>query len=154
MNLKRTLSKLLCLCLCLCFVIEVIPPDAYAVSIDELEQAAYANDPVYDTEDGGYATPSPKEITNLDDVQSNDNDSEVSIVKELTESRSAHGKQFLLSDGSIAAVSYAMDVNYLDEHGEWKEINNNFQYTQSEDDFTGLETLEGSVTFKFAETRE
>ena len=59
-----------------------------------------------------------------------------------------------MSDGSISAVSYGMDVNYKDKQGKWKEINNNFLYskdTGEEGDFSGYKTKQGETKIKFSE---
>ena len=74
------------------------------------------------------------------------------VLFELEELREQSAKQFRLSDGSILAAQYGMDVHYESEDGEWKEIDNRFLYeaAENEEDFEGYRSAEGAVEFKFA----
>lgn len=59
---------------------------------------------------------------------------------ELTERRLQDTKHFLFSDGSIKAYVYPLPVHYMDENGEWKDIDNTLKseegkYSISENSF-------------------
>ena len=74
------------------------------------------------------------------------------VLFELDELREQSGKQFRLSDGTILAAQYGMDVHYEAEDGSLKEIDNRFLYEAAEttEDFAGYRTAEGAVEYKFA----
>ena len=74
------------------------------------------------------------------------------VLFEMDELREQSTKQFRLSDGSILAAQYGMDVHYESEDGEWEEIDNPFLYeaAEGENDFDGYKSAEGAVEFKFA----
>ena len=74
------------------------------------------------------------------------------VLFELDELREQSGKQFRLSDGTILAAQYGMDVHYEAEDGSMKEIDNRFLYESAEtaEDFAGYRTAEGAVEYKFA----
>ena len=86
----------------------------------------------------------------LQDTSTNEDTAQV--LFEMEELREQSAKQFRLSDGSILAAQYGMDVHYEAEEGEWKEIDNRFLYEAAEDenDFAGYKSAEGAVEFKFA----
>ena len=46
------------------------------------------------------------------------------IVSEDVSKREKFSKHFLTGDGTYFAVAYAEQVNYLDDDGEWKEVDN------------------------------
>ena len=62
-----------------------------------------------------------------------------SVLFEMENLREQSSKQYRLSDGTILAAQYGMDVHYEDENGEWAEIDNRFLYEAAEDsaDFAG-----------------
>jgi hypothetical protein len=74
------------------------------------------------------------------------------VLFEMEELREQTTKQYRLSDGTILAAQYGMDVHYENEDGEWSEIDNRFLYkvAETEDDFSGYSTAEGKVEYKFA----
>ena len=73
------------------------------------------------------------------------------VLFEMEELREQSTKQFRLSDGTILAAQYGMDVHYESEDGGWKEIDNRFLYeaAENEEDFDGYKSAEGAVEFKF-----
>lgn len=59
------------------------------------------------------------------DTESTQNDiAEVYVLKEDIALREENVKHFKLSDGTVKAVSYASPVHYLDENGNWIDIDN------------------------------
>ena len=86
----------------------------------------------------------------LQDTSTNEDTAQV--LFEMEELREQSTKQFRLSDGSILAAQYGMDVHYESEDGEWTEIDNRFFYesAENEEDFAGYKSAEGAVEFKFA----
>ncbi len=58
------------------------------------------------------------------------------IVKEDETKRERFSKHFLTGDGSYFAVAYASPVNYMDDDGTWKEVDN----TMTTNIFTGDKT--------------
>ena len=74
------------------------------------------------------------------------------VLFEVEELRDQYEKSYRLSDGTILAAQYGMDVHYEDENGNWEEIDNRFLYesAENEQDFSGYRSAEGAVEFKFA----
>ena len=74
------------------------------------------------------------------------------VLFEMEDLREQSTKQYRLSDGTVLAAQYAMDVHYETEEGKWSEIDNRFLYEAAEngEDFDGYTTSEGAVEFKFA----
>ena len=74
------------------------------------------------------------------------------VLFEVEELREQSAKQYRLSDGTILAAQYGMDVHYEDESGKWKEIDNRFIYDSAvtTTDFDGYSTVEGAIGYKFA----
>lgn len=73
------------------------------------------------------------------------------ILFELKENREQSTKHYRLSDGSIMAADYGMDIHYQ-KNGEWADIDNRFVYEAPSvnDSMEGFATSEGDVKFKFA----
>ena len=73
------------------------------------------------------------------------------ILFEVEENRDRTSKHYRLSDGTIMAADYGMDVHY-EKDGEWKDIDNRFVYEAptAADPMEGFSTAEGNVKFKFA----
>ena len=69
------------------------------------------------------------------------------IVSEDESKREKFSKHFLTGDGTYFAVAYSEQVNYLDDDGEWKEVDNTF----STNIFTGEKsTRNDKFKVKFA----
>ena len=89
--------------------------------------------------------------------ENNSSDSEaydtegLDILFEVEDNRDRTSKHFRLSDGTIMAADYGMDVHY-EKDGAWKDIDNRFIYEAptSADAMEGFSTAEGNVQFKFA----
>ena len=154
MKKRKLLSRVLCLILCLCLAIELIPSEAYANTLKGIDKAVSSQDkPVKIKTGEEKVSKIPKENNNLNEIENEENDTP-EILQELEDERSTRVKKFLMSDGSISAVSYGMDVNYKNKQGKWKEINNNFLYskdTGEEGDFSGYKTKQGETKIKFSE---
>ena len=69
------------------------------------------------------------------------------IVSEDADKREKFSRHFLTGDGSYFAVAYTEQVNYLDEDGKWKEVDNTF----TTNIFTGEKTTKNEkFKVKFA----
>ena len=73
------------------------------------------------------------------------------VVRELEEERTDNTKHFLMSDHSVKAVVYNEPVHY-EENGKWHDIDNSLEYEQetSDEDVDGYKTKKGSFDVKFA----
>ena len=63
-------------------------------------------------------------VDDLESVYSNDGLSELIVLEEITELREANVKHFSLSNGLNKAVVYSQPVHYIDENGNWVDIDN------------------------------
>lgn len=81
--------------------------------------------------------------------------SEPEILYEITELREEDSKSFMLSDGNIQLARYDTAIHFLDENGEWQDIDNTLQYSDStagEEDFNGFENKTNSIKVKFSQS--
>ena len=81
-----------------------------------------------------------------DSISSSNNDDSVNLVKdsfEVEELREENVKHFRLEDGSYIAAQYDKPIHYLDENGEWQNIDN----TLAE---RGSDISTGNARVKFA----
>ena len=84
---------------------------------------------------------------------SEENVEERTLIGEIKEKRSEYTKHFLYSDGTIVAAQYHAAVHYLDENGEWQEIDNSLvsqAATKDEDDFAGFTNKSNDFKVKFS----
>ncbi|MBE6880614.1 MAG: RHS repeat-associated core domain-containing protein [Ruminococcaceae bacterium] len=75
------------------------------------------------------------------------------LIGELTDKRTETTKHFLYSNGTIEVAQYGVAVHYLDENGEWQDIDNSLiseAATDDEDDFAGYVNKENNVKIKFS----
>lgn len=65
--------------------------------------------------------------------------SEPEILYEIISLRDEYSKRFMLSDGNVQIARYDSAVHFLDENGEWKDIDNSLQSSDAIDseDFNG-----------------
>ena len=70
------------------------------------------------------ATDASTVVDDLELVYSNDGMGELFVLEELTELREANVKHFSLSNGVNKAVMYSQPVHYIDENGNWIDIDN------------------------------
>ena len=63
-------------------------------------------------------------VDDLESIYINDNFSELIVLEEITELREANVKHFSLSNGMNKAVAYSQPVHYMDENGNWIDIDN------------------------------
>ena len=105
MKKRKLLSRVLCLILCLCLAIELIPSEAYANTLKGIDKAVSSQDkPVKIKTGEEKVSKIPKENNNLNEIENEENDTP-EILQELEDERSTRVKKFLMSDGSISAVS-------------------------------------------------
>ena len=76
---------------------------------------------------------------------------ELEILFEMEENREQDSKHYRLSDGSIMAAGYGMDVHY-EKDGHWEDIDNRFVYepASEEDPMEGFATAQSGDEFRFA----
>ncbi len=76
------------------------------------------------------------------------------LIGELTDKRTENTKQFLYNNGTVVVAQYDTAVHYLDENGEWQDIDNSLfseDATDSEDDFAGYTNKANNVKIKFSD---
>lgn len=71
-------------------------------------------------------------VDDLESVYSNDGLSELIVLEEITELREANVKRFKLSNGVNKAVAYSLPVHYIDENGNWVDIDNSLSLQGNE----------------------
>ena len=98
-------TRLLSLILVLAMLIQMLPPQAFALS---------------SSEDSVIATATEAESQPV-----------VTVLGEVQELREEDTKHFRLSDGSYVAVSYGLPVHYEDEDGQWQDIDNSLSLEAS-----------------------
>ncbi len=76
---------------------------------------------------------------------------EMAIVSEDESLRGEYEKHFLCEDGSYVAVSYNTPVNFLDEDGEWQEIDNTLEEDVDENGNATLKNKNGLMDVEFAQ---
>lgn len=98
-------TRLLSLILVLAMLIQMIPPQALALSSNE------------DSVVASVTEPEPQPV--------------VTVLGEVEELREEDTKHFRLSDGSFVAVSYGLPVHYENEDGQWQDIDNSLSLETS-----------------------
>lgn len=71
-------------------------------------------------------------VDDLESVYSDSNLSELIVLEEITELREANVKHFSLSNGLNKAVAYSQPVHYMDESGNWIDIDNSLSLQGNE----------------------
>lgn len=115
-------------------IIQVLPIQAFAFLVEELNQSI-----------------------NAIEFISNGNEESTEDVSAICEDESRRGlssKQFRKSDGTFVVASYNEQVHYVNENGEFKDINNRLEYAKENKngDFKGFENTDNVFTVKFNET--
>ena len=75
------------------------------------------------------------------------------LIGEIKDKRTENTKHFLYSDGTVVAAQYDTAVHYLDENGEWQDIDNSLvsqNASDDEDDFSGYINKANDVKIKFS----
>ena len=103
------------------------------------------------TEDAAEGAAASEENAATEEIESSSEET-AEPGGELEDLRDEMSKQFLMDDGTIAAVQYDTDVHYQDEEGNWQEIDNSLTSEDAEDsdDASGYSNKEGKVKYKFA----
>ena len=76
-------------------------------------------------------------------------DKQAVILSELTEKREENVKQFLMSDGTFLAATYATPVHY-EENGAWQDVDNRLVDAVDENGQSVLENQAGGFQSRFA----
>lgn len=74
---------------------------------------------------------------------------DVYVLAEATEKRGEFEKHYILSDGSMVAVSYPEAVHYINESGKWEDVDNTFSYDYKSKRYVGGK---GNTKFSFTES--
>ena len=103
------------------------------------------------------ALPLTEIVSATEEITSNSspvNNEELASVFEDESRRGLSSKQFRKSDGTFVVASYNEQVHYVNENGEFKDINNRLEYTKENKngDFKGFENTDNVFTVKFNET--
>ena len=82
--------------------------------------------------------------------------SEPEILYEIISLRDEYSKRFMLSDGNVQIARYDSAVHFLDENGEWKDIDNSLQSSDAIDseDFNGYENKANEIKVKFSKSSD
>ena len=75
---------------------------------------------------------------------------------EIISLRDEYSKRFMLSDGNVQIARYDSAVHFLDENGEWKDIDNSLQSSDAIDseDFNGYENKANEIKVKFSKSSD
>ena len=78
--------------------------------------------------------------------------SENIIIKEIVSLRDENVKAYSMADHSIKVCYYPEPVNYMDDEGRWKSIDNRFHYSKEngENDYNGYKNNSAPFDLKFA----
>ena len=91
------------------------------------------------------------------DAVSEETESEqAEILYEIISLRDEYSKRFMLSDGNVQIARYDSAVHFLDENGEWKDIDNSLQSSDAIDseDFNGYENKANEIKVKFSKSSD
>ena len=121
------------------------PMQANAQEVNQTEETEDS------TEDAAEGAAASEENAATEEIESSSEET-AEPIGELEDLRDEMSKQFLMDDGTIAAVQYDTDVHYQDEEGNWQEIDNSLTSEDAEDsdDASGYSNKEGKVKYKFA----
>ena len=64
------------------------------------------------------------EISKIELVSNKEQNDAQENIFELTDMRTASAKYFRLDDGSFYLAQYDTDIHYIDENGDWQDIDN------------------------------
>lgn len=122
--MKISWKSIVSIILVVVLMVQLLPVSAFATDDDII---------IIDEEDAPWDewvdTPEDEpmdedEIAVIDDATVTANESPAYVVGEVEELRGANEKHFRMSDGAFAALSYEEPVHFLDENGNWQEIDN------------------------------
>ena len=135
--MKSTLKKWISVLLALVLVVQLLPTSAFATDGDDeiiiIDGEEILDEQGEDSADAEITLINETEEFDLIDDWGTARDVAAAyVVGEVEELRGANEKHFRLSDGSFAALSYEETVHFLDENGEWQEIDNSLQQDGSD----------------------
>ncbi len=135
--MKSTLKKWISVLLVLVLVVQLLPTSAFATDGDDeiiiIDGEEIQDEQVEDLADAEITLiDETEEFDSIDDWGTARDVAAAYVVGEVEELRGANEKHFRLSDGSFAALSYEETVHFLDENGEWQEIDNSLQLDGSD----------------------
>jgi hypothetical protein len=118
--------KILCLVMTIALTLTSLPITAFALPLASNEKVSY-------------------ETNDISQYISED----VYVMAEATEKRGEFEKHYILSDGSMVAVSYPEAVHYINESGKWEDIDNTFSYDSKSKRYVGGK---GNTKISFTES--
>ena len=127
--MKKIFTKLLSVFICALMIAYLLPTSVYASAINRISKP-----------------------TVQEQGQSMDGDAEPYAIGEDISLRNENTKYIRMSDGSYHVAMYETAVHYLNEDGDWDEIDNTLVSSSSNDtgDFAGVSNLKGKWSVKFA----
>ena len=132
--MKKFTTRFLTVFLAIAILISALPMSVFAAEFNELLQDS--GESVHVGENSAEGT----------------EEKEVYALGEDTALRTAKSKHIRMSDGSYYAAVYANDVHFLNDEGEWEEIDNTLiaSNASGNDDISGVATTNGKINVKFA----
>ena len=132
--MKKFTTRFLTVFLAIAILIAALPMSVFAAEFNELLQ------------DSGEL------ISGRENSAESTEEKEVYALGEDTALRTAKSKHIRMSDGSYYAAVYANDVHFLNDEGEWEEIDNTLiaSNASGNDDVNGVATTTGKINVKFA----
>lgn len=120
--MKKIFTKLLSVFICALMIAYLLPTSVYASAINRISKP-----------------------TVQEQGQSMDGDAEPYAIGEDISLRNENTKYIRMSDGSYHVAMYETAVHYLNEDGDWDEIDNTLVSSSSNDtgDFAGVSNLKG-----------
>lgn len=85
-----------------------------------------------DSTSDSYETDIDTAVDDIESVLLDENSNELVVLEEITGLRESNVKHFSLSNGTNKAVLYPQPVHYMDENGNWVDINNSLTLNGNE----------------------
>ena len=122
--MKHKMLKLLSLILAVIMTVQLIPQSVFSAAAQSISEALEEETIIYENEESENETVDEQE-------------NELTVIGEDKSRREANVKHYIMSDGSMMAVSYSQDVHY-EENGEWIDIDNSLSEEDAKDSEMGL----------------
>ena len=138
--MKHKMLKLLSLILAVIMTVQLIPQSVFSAAAQSISEALEEETIINENDGQEIETEAEKELM---------------VIGEDKSRREANVKHYIMSDGSMMAVSYSQDVHY-EENGEWIDIDNSLSEEDAKDseDYDGYSNQANSFNVKFAKKAE
>ena len=118
---NRQFRKLMSLLLVFVMLTELLPANIFAVP-EEGNPSLYEEAPLDEPD------------IQFEEVEAENQESEATVLGEMTELREEYVKHFRMDDGTYTAITYDEPVHYEDDNGEWQDIDNSLYYNENGDE--------------------